>query len=81
MPANRRRSVHSSRPAGWGQAPRQATSLGALLGYAGAEMDTRAVLTHPLLQRMLAAMLAPLLAVAGVLPRAAPARDDLSGMI
>ena len=35
--------------------------------YAGAAMDTRAVLTHPLLQRMLAAMLAPLLAVAGVL--------------
>jgi hypothetical protein len=30
-------------------------------------MDTRAVLTHPLLQRMLAVMLAPLLAVAGVL--------------
>ena len=35
--------------------------------YAGAAMDTRAILTHPLLQRMLAAMLAPLLAVAGVL--------------
>jgi hypothetical protein len=30
-------------------------------------MDTRAILTHPLLQRMLAAMLAPLLAVVGVL--------------
>jgi hypothetical protein len=30
-------------------------------------MDTRAILTHPLLQRMLAVMLAPLLAVVGVL--------------
>jgi hypothetical protein len=57
---------------GRGQAPRigapgRRLPLALCWCYAGGAMDTRAVLTHPLLQRMLAAMLAPLLAVAGVL--------------